>query len=76
MEAKEEEWIQKGQVVKSPPREPEMTPQNPGRARQRTEYTEGDYGRCDQLERVIEVNESCMTNSKWHEDLQVWSIQD
>ena len=64
MGAKEEERIQKRQVVKTPPREPEMTPTNLGNTRHRTEYTDGDDGRCDQLERGREGNESCMTKGK------------
>ena len=45
-------------MVKNTPREPDMTPPNPGNARHRTDYNGGDDGRCDQSEKGIEGNEA------------------
>ena len=58
-------------MLKTTPRELNMTPQNLVNARHRTEYTDGVDGRCDQLERGREGNESCTTEGELHEDLQL-----
>ena len=58
-------------MEKAPPREPDKIPTNSVNARHRSEYTYGDDGRCDQLERGIEGNESCKNEGKCHEDLQL-----
>ena len=55
MEAKEEERIHQEQVAKTPPREPEMNPQQLGNESHRTKYTNDDDGICDQSDRGREL---------------------